>query len=194
MASTSTAAPPRQGRDANRGPRMFAGGTEQGADEIGGAVDDLRDLTVVRGRVDEAADAQAAADPIERAANLLQGREQVQRADAGGRDARIEVMLDADLAAIEHRAVPFADLPGEKHEVAMPAVRQEMGDRRRHVGQFEAEVAETLLGRTGEGWGGHGLKLLAGSSAATKTAAVRRTKAYRTSPVSRTGRRPPSSA
>ena len=63
------------------------------------AVDDLRHMREVGRAIDEAADAQAAVDAVERAAaGFAQRGEQVERADPRRRLAVFEVVLDADLA------------------------------------------------------------------------------------------------
>src|SRR6202035_3035318 len=112
--------PPRQRRNPDSGARMDAALAEQVADEIGCAVNDLRHAVVVGRAVDEAAEAHAADDAVERpVAGFAQRSEEIERADAGRLDAGRKVVVDTDLAVIREGAVPFADLAGQENSVAV---------------------------------------------------------------------------
>ena len=62
----------------------------------------------------------------------LQGRDQVERADARGLLCLGQVVFHADAADIADHAVPFADLAGEKNQTSVAFERNKIRHRHRH--------------------------------------------------------------
>src|SRR5205085_10770523 len=139
----------RQSARADRGAGVLAGIAKHLDHQIGGAVDHLRHVGELGRAVDKPAEPQTAADAVEIAAGGdLQMRDDVERTEPrrllplGDADAGAELADKAPLA------IPLADLPGDKDEVAGDCERNVVRQRSGWLGQFDAELLEPRFDRS----------------------------------------------
>jgi hypothetical protein len=125
---------------------MSSGIAENRDHHIRGAVDDLRHIGEIRGAIDIAAQLHDAAHAVEIAtAGGAQMCQNVQCAQPRRLAPFLQIDTGAELADMAAFAVPLADLPGDKDEIAGHHERHVIGHRRGRFGQYDRQFLEPRL-------------------------------------------------
>src|SRR5579885_116926 len=121
-------------------------------EEVGAAVDDVRLLHEIGRAVDEAVEAQAAADAVEIAERRPRLRQKVEAAKPCCALPVCEGEAGAELADVAALTVPLADLTGDEQHVARTHEGHVVGQRYRRAGQFDFQLLQPCFDLASHRW------------------------------------------